>query len=467
MNRKNRIAAVLLAILLLTAGCSQPGRLPETETVGETTGETTGPVLEDASLTSLRQAMVETPQLFAVAYFGYHDSAASHLSVDPVAVMEEIAPQLCRDLPFLTQIPQERILGEKGDLFCIVPLEEAATVAVSKGSWEESRGEYLYEESRYFSEKGDPILLFCNGEGFEPDTQLRISGPSGEVTWYPQTDDNRCAMPLRNDNWESLFLDISPYREMLKTQYRDMQDKWEMPTAEMLRGTTWVWEGDRKDGLETSYQVTFGEDTLYVRWNDGLEEEDYVFRNAPWEIHYEDGMAVLTIDFQGFAGVRRYNLLYHEQLGQLYVGLDVLREEMGIGWESLYRFLTPPGAPEPVEMLGQWELAWTEVEGDRNEAEPETEWVTIFLDDDNAMHITLEDSALPQNSFYHKELAVYEEEMYPGCGNDQWMAYVDYADPYDTIYSVTLLTDGTLLMELYWEVEGAPMVAHKGYRPVN
>ena len=144
MKKKNRfLAALLFSILLLTAGCANSAKNPDTKTVPTTVSQKddaaaakqTEAISADASLNSIRQAMVETPQLFAVAYFGYHETLDSALPVDPFAVMEETAPQLCKDLPFLLDIPKERIVGESGDLFCIVPLDEDAIVAVNKGTW--------------------------------------------------------------------------------------------------------------------------------------------------------------------------------------------------------------------------------------------------------------------------------------------------------------------------------------------
>ena len=320
MKKKTRIFGALLSgILLLTAGCADPTETPDTTTVPPTAAqeentaamEQTDVASAEASLVSLRQAMVETPQLFAVAYFGYHDTVDSDAPVDPYTVMREQAPELCKDLPFLTEIPAERVIGNHGDLFCIVPLDADATVDVSKGTWSDSSEQYFYEKSLYFGNSGEPILLFCNNSGFEPDTQLCISGPSGETVLYPQPDDNLCAMPLRNDNWDDLFFDFSPYRELLLAEYHSMNGEWKKPTAEMLIGTTWVWDRFLKDGREVSYQVTFGEDALSVRWNDGIDEENHEYPDAAWELTEEEGFAVLSIDFREFAGVLRYDLMYH------------------------------------------------------------------------------------------------------------------------------------------------------------
>ena len=91
MKTTHRMAAILLCVLLLTAGCGKPVEPPEKPVADPTTvpAEATDPVLDDASLVSLRQAMIETPQLFAVAYFGYHDTIDSDLPVDPCEVMGE------------------------------------------------------------------------------------------------------------------------------------------------------------------------------------------------------------------------------------------------------------------------------------------------------------------------------------------------------------------------------------------
>ena len=471
MKMIHRMTAILLCgILLLAAGCGKSVELPEKPATGlpKAPGETTNPRLEDASLVSLRQAMIETPQLFAVAYFGYHDTIDSDAPVDPYAVMREQAPELCKDLPFLLEIPADQVIGNHGDLFCIVPLDENAMVSVGKGRWHEKSEQYLYEESLYFRESGEPILVFCNGEGWEPDTQVCISGPSGEVIWYPQADDNLCAMPLRNDNWDDLFLDVSPYRELLLAEYRSMNGEWTKPTSEMLTGTTWIWERYLKDGREVSYRLTFAEDTLSVRWNDGIDEEDHEYPDAAWELTDEEGFAVLSIDFREFAGVLRYDLMYHEEFELLYVGMDVVQEEMPIGWEPLYRYLGEPEPPEPVEMLGDWELEWTEVEGYREYVDPGIENISVFLRDDSSIRLTHVDNVFYENSIYDKEVLFYEGELYFGCGNDRWVAYLGNMDGYATTYSFTLTDHDQLLMQLYWEIDdGVPMVAYKMFHRVS
>lgn len=469
---RTTVALLVLLGILVTTGCSKKTKkelpipnitLPSTEAIQETEPEPTQEVSQDASLVSLRQAMVETPQAFAVAYFGCPESTDPDVQADPFAIMQENAYWLCEDMPFLMEIPQDRIVGTSGELYCIVPLDETATVAVSKGPWDDENAQFIYDDILYSSESGEPILLFCNGSGWEPDTQVLITDSNGTVTtWYPQLDDNQCAMPLRNDDWEDLFFDFSPYREILMAKRRLLKDtQWVMPTAEMLAGTTWVWDGFLKDGRETSYQVIFEEAVLSVRWNDGIDEQDHEYLYAPWELTYDEGFAILSIDFGEFAGILRYNLLYHDFYELLYVAVDAVQEDMPIGWEPLCRYLMKPVTPEPTEMIGTWELAWMEVEGDRNEAESGACTIEIWSAASAGLLMSYTSRDFPDNNFQDELLTIDMRQMHILCGNDEWVADLDYIDPYDTTYAVTLTADGVLIKQNYYLLDGAPTVSYE------
>lgn len=475
MKKIHRIAVVLLCCIALMTGCAKPTEVPvsptENATAAPTAAPTEAPQRGGESLDAVRREMEGTSQVFAVAYFGYHETLDSEEPVDPFAVMQSYTPELCAKYPFLLEIPKERIVGEAGDLFCIVPLDPHAKVAVSKGSWNEQSEQYLYEDSLYFSKQGEPILLFCNTAGFEPDTQLCVSGESGDAVWYPRIDLNRCVSPLRSEDWEDLHYDFSAYREMLAADYHSMQGNpdWEMvlPAEEDLIGKTWVWHGYSEEGTETSYAVTFNGGYLTVRWNDGYDKVEHIYENAEWTLAHEQGYAVLTIDFGEFAGICRYDLLYNPYYEDLYVAMDVLQEEMNIGWEPLYRNMMLPLAPDPVEMAGSWELAWKEIEGYREEAEPGSNQITITTDYAGLYQITCSDYAFPEDGFADKELVIFPEELYYGCGNDQWVAAVNYTGPFGTEYHLTLLYNDTLLLQRYWVVDGAPMVSYGCYRRMN
>ena len=473
-HNRSLTAVLLIMLMVFSAGCShQPAKptestLDTTQNTKPATGVTTVPATEDtsettdASLNSLRQAMTGTSQLFAVAYLGYPELIDLDVQPDPFSLMRENAPSLCEDLPFLLEIPRERILGNTGELYCIVPRDEDASVAVNKGVQNDSTGEFQYEDVVYRSESGAPILLFCNS-GWEPDTEVVITDSQGNVTqWYPQLDDNQCVMPLRNDDWENLFFDFTPYREFLQTKHSKLKaEDWSAPTAESLAGSRWVWYGYLKDGREVSYQLFFEEDLLSVIWNDGIDEADHEYLYTDWELTQEDGFGVLTINFGEFAGIRRYNLLYHEFYDELYVAMDTLQEDLPIGEEPLRRFLSKPYAPEPVEMVGVWELAWTEIEGDRNEAKPGECTIEILSSASAGLMMSYTSRDFPNKNFEYELLIMDEREMYFGCGNHAWVADLDYVGPWDTTYTVTLSAEDILIKQNYFLVDGAPTVSYE------
>lgn len=458
MKKKHRwIAALLVLLLLLNAGCGKR-TLSNVSVPSSPATEPTDAISAEISLNSLRQAMVGTPQLFAVAYLGYHYSENPGLPVDTLAVMEEYVPTLSDNLPFLREISADRIIGEGGDLFCIVPLDADATVAVSRGYWDEENGQHIYDDMIYSSITGEPILVFCNDEGWEPDTQVYISGPSGEVYWCPATD-------LCGYARQSSFHDFSPYTELLTADHRWLKEcGWILPTHDQLIGTTWSWCMYLEDGTKHSCEMSIDNDFITAIWNDG---EAHVYHDAPWSLTYEDDCAVLTVDFGQLAGVLRYNLLYQEEYGELYVSLDVVQAGITVGMEPLSRYLTKTSIPEPLSMVGTWELGWTEVEDDINGAEPGSQIIEITTDYEGHYQISYINNENPDWSYYDQELEIVYDELYPDCGNNQWFATVNYIGFGGTAYSLTLLPDGTLLTRNYWESEGFRMVSHGWYTRIS
>lgn len=296
----------------------------------------------DASLVSLRQAMVETPQLFAVAYFGY----AAQESSDPFALMGEAAPQLCEDLPFLLAIREENIIGAGGFLFCIVPADENATVAVNRRLWNVETEAYEEPEVLYRSESGNPILVMCPNDNWMPDTEVVITDSKGNVTvWYPHIDSSYSVAPLCDDTGTSLLFDFTSYEEL--------------PNP---------------------------------------------------------------------------------------------------GWDQ---------GTDSAELIGTWELAWTEVEGDRNEAMPGVCTIEITPDETGSFRFTYTDRDFPDWNIRDRELLVVPGELYPGCSNDQWIGEVSEENGDAVHYALTLLEDGTLLLQTYWEMDGMPWVSYGWYRRIS
>ena len=358
-------AVILLCSLLLT-GCNKAPEEPEdttpagTEEGAETPdnsetaqgGEVSGDSEDtddkqgtddgaDASLVSLRQTMVETPQLFAVAYFGKVQQGA-----DIFAVMTESAPQLCEDLPFLTAISADNIVGDEGEVFCIVPADENATVAVNYREWNWEADEFYEAEVMYRSEIGAPILVICPDIIYKTETEIVITDSFGNtVTWCPKIDINYIVEPLCYDNGDSYFNDFTSYDELAA------------------------------------------------------------------------------------AGVN-----------------------VKIDW---------------AELVGSWNLVWTEVEGDRNEAAPGVCTIEITMDESGIMWFTYTDKAFSDGNVSNREMIVEEGVLYSDCGNDRWVAEICPADGDTVFYTLTMLNDGTLLLQHYWETDDYPMLAYGGYERIG
>jgi len=350
-------ALLLIGCLLLT-GCAAPSeeqtqtQPPKAATATEAPAatqaipadETEPDASGDASLVAFRQALVGTPQQFAAAYFGYA-APDGNMPADPYAVMADAAPQLCENLPFLLQIPEERVIGTDGNLFCIVPTDETASVAVNWYPKDETGESYAEAAVLYRSEAGDPFLLMTTNTFWRMETEVVITDSQGEVTvWYPIIDDDGRIAPMCNGSGASLFCDFSPY--------------------------------------------------------------DRLYRETP--------------------------------IGGAY-----------------------------MDMAGEWELAWTEVEGDRVPSAPGRCIVEISVYDMEFYRISYTDRDFPKENFTGRELLISPGELYPDCGNNQWIAEVTAPSDERVRHTVTLLADGTLLMQHSWEMDGQPWVSYAGFRRIS
>ena len=117
----------------------------------------------ESGLDLLRACMAEDDQLAgAVAYLGQREPNDSSSMTDWLL---ENSGSLVSELPFLLEIPAERILGgESGKLYCIVPRDENTSLAVNHVTWE-SQGNGVWpvaDEVLYREEYAQPVLVFVN-----------------------------------------------------------------------------------------------------------------------------------------------------------------------------------------------------------------------------------------------------------------------------------------------------------------
>ena len=162
----------------------------------------------EQSLIWLRDRIDFPQTMFGAAYLGYveEDSRGDWLSAADQAMLEAY--------PFLAEIDENHIIGSTGHLYCIVPVDENATVAINRVQWNENTYTYENTEVCYRSESGEPVLFFANlnGVAYEADTQVWITDNSGNsCEWWPSLDAMSYLVPCVSENGDYHSFDFTEY----------------------------------------------------------------------------------------------------------------------------------------------------------------------------------------------------------------------------------------------------------------
>ena len=214
------------------------------------TAKTNGgePGAYDDSLDLLRQELYERQQgeRFAVAYIGDIDGDLSDLAIPLRDWMDDTAPGLCAQYTFIRDIPQERVVDDRGSLFCVVPHDPNATVAVNRVRWNEAKGDYDTVEVLYRSESGEPILLFVSNDlGVVPTdtTELLLTDShSDTLSWYPIP--GMMALPYDSENERRLAYDFTFYSQEGNDENDGSDIGWTCPAGSQLTQEIWAWQGN-------------------------------------------------------------------------------------------------------------------------------------------------------------------------------------------------------------------------------
>ena len=202
----------------------------------------------DDSLDLLRQELDERQQdeRFAVAYIGDIDGDLSDLAIPLRDWMNDKAPMLCAQYTFIRNIPQERVVGDRGSLFCVVPRDPDATVVVNRIRWSEQKGDYETIEVLYRSESGEPILLFVSYDlgktPFETTELLLTDSHSDTLSWLPTT--GEVSLPYDYQNERNLALDFTFYSQEGNDENDGSDFGWTCPDGSQLTQKLWVWRGE-------------------------------------------------------------------------------------------------------------------------------------------------------------------------------------------------------------------------------
>lgn len=200
----------------------------------------------DDSLDLLRQEMDERQQdeRFAVAYIGDIDGSLRDLAIPLRDWINDKAPGLCAQYPFVRNIPQERVVDDRGSLFCVVPHDPDATVVVNRIRWSEQKGDYDTVEVLYRSESGEPILLFVSNDlGSVPTdtTELLLTDSHPDtLSWYPIP--GMVALPYDYENDRRLAYDFTFYSQEGNDGFGS-DIGWTCPSGSQLTQEIWAWQG--------------------------------------------------------------------------------------------------------------------------------------------------------------------------------------------------------------------------------
>ena len=180
----------------------------------------------------------------AAAYLGLREKGDQTELTD---WLRENCADLTSELPFLLEIPSERVLGAGyGKLFCIVPRDENTSLAVNHVTWQ-MMGNGLHpvaDEVLYREEYAEPVLVFVDPE--EPDKEVNLVTNDGVAAiWYPQEDGYGNLFLPTDEAGAPMLYDFAIYGYTTGLDYPEgwepSGDDWWWPPTELgLADTSWL-----------------------------------------------------------------------------------------------------------------------------------------------------------------------------------------------------------------------------------
>ena len=225
----------------------------------------------DASLLDLRAQMDSTGGAylhFAAAYLGYVGGLFDDgFDAGFPQWLAESSPRLLKTYPFISEIDAAHIIGGAGHLYCIVPHDESASLAVNRIHWDVDAMDYVQDEVVYRAESGEPILLFANLDGNEygADTEVTVVSENGlSCTWYPTWDIEDKLFLSWDESGAPCVLDFTVYADIGVGAFGEwMANGWLGPTALGLAGSAdmggqmWTAGAMTQDGRTAYFTLSF------------------------------------------------------------------------------------------------------------------------------------------------------------------------------------------------------------------
>lgn len=195
-NKLKKITAIIVALAMVLAltACGGGSDTPPASSEGADSTVTsnepgrtepdTDPVTNGPGVTMLRQAMIDTDYMAAVAYMGtYFDY---YNLADFSEIEEYIAGTFIEeDHPFVADIDAEHFVPHiGGQVYCIVPADENATITIYDYVFDYESYEGGYGDMLYYSEDGQPVLVMGNESEYIPNIIVEIIDSNGNILEY-------------------------------------------------------------------------------------------------------------------------------------------------------------------------------------------------------------------------------------------------------------------------------------------
>ena len=241
----------------------------------------------ETSLGWLRDRIDVTGVMFGAAYLGYVGGLFDEgFEAGFPAWLWETNEAMLLQYPFIAEIDEEHIIGGAGHLYCIVPVDENATLAINRVQWNAQTQQEEVTEVLYRSETGEPVLLFANLDGvaYEADTQVFITDNNGNTCeWYPSLDAMSHLAPCISEAGDYLSFDFTEYAWYnAPAEFSAwLADGWSGMTALGLAGS-------QRDGMGWITETMVGETSRYAYFSLRFYLEDETGGTVDLEWVYED-----------------------------------------------------------------------------------------------------------------------------------------------------------------------------------
>ena len=241
----------------------------------------------ETSLGWLRDRIDFPMTMFGAAYLGYVGGLFDEgFEAGFPAWLWETNEAMLLEYPFIAEIDEEHIIGGAGHLYCIVPVDENATLAINRVQWNAQTQQEEVTEVLYRSETGEPVLLFANLDGvaYEADTQVFITDNSGNTCqWYPSLDAMSYLAPCISEAGDYLSFDFTEYAWYnAPAEFSAwLADGWSGMTALGLAGS-------QRDGMGWITETMVGETSRYAYFSLRFYLEDETGGTVDLEWVYED-----------------------------------------------------------------------------------------------------------------------------------------------------------------------------------